>query len=53
MWQITYMHVIKGDSRLLVIGSQIDILTFDLSFSYNLYYKTQMDPMNPFYISTF
>ncbi len=47
MWQTTYTHIIKGDSRLLVIGSQIDILTLDLSLGHNLYYKYSNGPCEP------
>jgi hypothetical protein len=39
MWHPTYMHVFQGDSRLLVVGSQIANLTPNISFSHNLYLK--------------
>ncbi len=47
MWQTTYMHVIKGDSRLLVVGSQIDTLTPDPFFNHNLYCKYSNESSEP------
>jgi hypothetical protein len=39
MWHATYTQVSQGDSRLLMVGSQIGTLTFDLSFGHNLCFK--------------
>jgi hypothetical protein len=39
MWHATCTHVIQGDSWLLMVASQIDILTPSLSFSHDLCYK--------------
>jgi hypothetical protein len=39
MWHATCMHVSQGDSWLLMIKSQIDILIFSPSFDHNLCYK--------------
>jgi hypothetical protein len=36
MWHATYKHVIQGDSRLLMVGSQIDTLILNPSFGHNL-----------------
>jgi hypothetical protein len=36
MWYITYTQVNHGDSWLLMVGSQIDILTYGPSFDHNL-----------------
>ncbi len=39
MWHTSYTHVTHGDFWLLMVGSQIDTLTPDPSFSYNLCYN--------------
>jgi hypothetical protein len=39
MWHATYTQVKQGNSRLLVVGSQIGNLTFDLSFGHKLCFK--------------
>jgi hypothetical protein len=39
MWHITYTQGNEGDSRLLVVESQIDNLTPDPSFGHNLCFK--------------
>jgi hypothetical protein len=39
MWHAPCTHVIQSDSRLLMIGTQIDILTPNLSFNHNFYCK--------------
>jgi hypothetical protein len=39
MWHATYMQVNRGDSQLLVVGSQINNLTPDPSFGHNLCFK--------------
>jgi hypothetical protein len=39
MCHATYKYVIQGDLQLLVVGSQIDTLTLNLSFGHNLCYK--------------
>jgi hypothetical protein len=39
MWHITYMQMFQGDSQLLVVGSQIGILTPDLFFGHKLCFK--------------
>jgi hypothetical protein len=39
MWHATYAQVNQGDSRLLMVKSQIDTLIFGLSFGHNLYFK--------------
>ncbi len=36
MWHDTCTHVIQNDFQLLVVGSQIDTLTLNLSFNHNL-----------------
>jgi hypothetical protein len=36
MRHATYMHIIQGDSRLLMVRNQIDTLTLDLFFGHNL-----------------
>jgi len=39
MSHATFMHKNRGDSWLLVVGSQIDNLTSNPSFGHNLYFK--------------
>jgi hypothetical protein len=39
MWHATYAQINQGDSWLLVVGSQIGILTPNLSFNHNLCFK--------------
>jgi hypothetical protein len=39
MWHVTCTQGNQGDSQLLMVGSQIINLTFDLSFGYNLRLK--------------
>jgi hypothetical protein len=39
MWHTFCTHVTQGDFWLLMVKNQIDILTLDPSFSYNLCYK--------------
>jgi hypothetical protein len=39
MWHITFIQENWGDSRLLVIGSQIANLTPNLFFGHNLFFK--------------
>jgi len=39
MWFATYKHVFEGNSWLLVVGSQIGILTFDFFLGQNLCFK--------------
>jgi hypothetical protein len=39
IWNVIFTHVIQGNSWLLIIKSQIDILILDPSFDHNLYYK--------------
>jgi len=39
MWHATYTQINQGDSRLLVVGSQIGNLTLDPSFGHNLCFK--------------
>jgi len=39
MWHSIYTQINQGDSQLLVVGSQIDSLTFGLSFGHNLCLK--------------
>jgi hypothetical protein len=39
MWHVTYSKRNQGDSRLLVVGSQIGNLSFGLSFGHNLCFK--------------
>jgi hypothetical protein len=39
MWHATYTQINLGDSRLLVVGSQISSLTLDPSFGHNLCFK--------------
>jgi len=47
MWHATYMQVNQSDSWLLVIGSQIEILTLSLSLSHNLCFKYSNGSCNP------
>jgi hypothetical protein len=39
IWHATYTQVNQGDSRLLMVGSQIDTLTSGPSFNHNLCFK--------------
>jgi hypothetical protein len=39
MWHATYKKINRGNSRLLVVGSQSAILTFSPSFGHNLCFK--------------
>jgi hypothetical protein len=39
MWHATYKHVIQGDSQLLMVGSQINILIPSPFFGHNLHCK--------------
>ncbi len=39
MWLATYKHIFKGNSWLLMVGSQIGILTPDLFWGQNLCFK--------------
>ncbi len=39
MWHTNCTHVIQGDSKILVVGNQIDILISNPSFSHNLFCK--------------
>ncbi len=39
MWPATFMQLSKGDSRLLMVKSQIDTLILDPSFDHNLCFK--------------
>jgi hypothetical protein len=53
MWHTTYTHVIRGDFQLLVIGSQIDTLIFNLSFGHNLcckYSNGSYEPILDIYV---
>jgi hypothetical protein len=36
MWYITYMHIIQGDSQLLMVRNQIDVLIPNLFLGHNL-----------------
>jgi hypothetical protein len=47
MWHSFYTHVIQGDSKLLIVGNQIDILIPDL-FLIICVVSTQMDHVSPF-----
>jgi len=44
MWHATYMHIIQGNSWLLVVRNQIDILIPGLSFAHNLCCKCSNGP---------
>jgi hypothetical protein len=54
MWHATWMQINWGDSWLLVVGSQIDNLTFGLSFGHNLCFKYpngSWEPILDIYVS--
>jgi len=48
MWHTTCMHVNQGNSWLLVVGSQIDTLTFGPFSAINCVLSIQMNYANPF-----
>jgi hypothetical protein len=43
IWHAAWTHIIQGDSWLLMVENQIDILIPDLFFNHNLYCKYSMD----------
>jgi len=53
MWHATYTQVNQGDSWLLVVESQIDSLTPNLSFGHNLCFKYSngtCEPISDIYV---
>ncbi len=53
MWHATWTPIIQGDSRLLVVGSQIDTLITGFSFGHNLcckYSNESYDPILDIYV---
>jgi hypothetical protein len=56
MWHATCMHVIQGDSRLLVVENQIDTLILNLFIGHNLcckYSNGSCEPILDIYVSKY
>ncbi len=47
MWHTTYTQIIRGDSRLLMVGNQTANLTPDISFGHNLCFKFPNESCEP------
>jgi len=47
MWHTSYTHIIQGNSWLLMVESQIDILTLGFFFDHNLCYKYSSGSYKP------